>query len=169
MIRTGRAVKNSVEAQRTGQQVQCGRTLGAQRALVDWAARITLDMNDLAVTRIDELCASDCAISADAGADFVGNGEPCRQLRRFGALGSIRPITLSGKLAWQGPVAEKVAHCAGEAAAKRIRSVVRGCVGEFNLFGYAGHQMLGFTIPDSDVPQATGEHPQILRIEAQRM
>jgi hypothetical protein len=90
-------------------------------------------------------------------------------LRRFGALGGIRPITLSEQLAWQGPVAEKTAHYLGEAAAKPMRSLARGCIREVNPFGYPGHQMLGFPVPDSDVPPATGECPQILRIEAQRM
>jgi hypothetical protein len=113
-------------------------------------------MNDLAAMGIDDLCAPDCAISADAGTDLIGNDQPCRQLRRFSALGGIRSITLSGKLAWEGPVAEKAAHCVGEAAAKRMRSGVRGYIGEFNLFGYAGHQMLGFAVPDSDVPPVTG-------------
>jgi hypothetical protein len=94
MVRTGRVVENSVEPQRAGQQVEGGRTLGAQRALVDRAARITLDVNDLTATRID-------AVSADAGADLIGNERPCRQLRRFSALGGIRSITLSEKLAWQ--------------------------------------------------------------------
>jgi hypothetical protein len=78
MVRTGRAVENGVEPQRAGQQVERGRTLGAQRALVDWTARITLDVNDLTATRIDELCAPDCVISADAGSDPIGNEQPCR-------------------------------------------------------------------------------------------
>jgi hypothetical protein len=50
-----------------------------------------------------------------------------------------------------------------------MRSLVRGCIGEFNFFSYANHQMLGFTVPDSGMSPATGKRPQILRIEAQRM
>jgi hypothetical protein len=81
-------------------------------------------------------------------------------LRGFGAFGGIRSITLPGKLAWQGPVAKKAAHCADETAAKRMRRVVRGRIGELNSFGYAGHQMLGFSEPDNDVPPARCRLPK---------
>src|SRR5205807_81413 len=42
-----------------------GRALGAQRPLVDRRARIALDVDELAVARVDELAAADRAVRAD--------------------------------------------------------------------------------------------------------
>jgi hypothetical protein len=47
-------------------------SLRTQGALIDRAARVALNMNDLPVLGIDQLSAADRAIGADAGADGVG-------------------------------------------------------------------------------------------------
>jgi hypothetical protein len=48
-------------------ELEGGRALGAERAAVDWAVGVPLDVDDPAVADADDLTAADGAIGADAG------------------------------------------------------------------------------------------------------
>src|SRR5271157_6410062 len=55
------------QAVRVHRELECGRALGAERAAVDRAVRVPLDVDDLALSYADDLGTADRAVRADAG------------------------------------------------------------------------------------------------------
>ena len=102
-----RAIEHGADALGREQHAERAGALGAERALVDRAARIALDVDGLAVLRVDQLAAADRAIGADAGADAVGLLEPRSQRRRGRALRRLRHRVLPGELPRQAPVVDE--------------------------------------------------------------
>src|SRR5262249_35610802 len=103
------------------------RALRAQRALVDRGARIALDVDELAVARIDELAAADRPV----GADRLGDLQPCDPRARLAGVardrvraespvgGATHDRKLAQPLELAGSV--RVAHSGGRATHLRAR------------------------------------------------
>ena len=85
-------------------QLARGRALRAQRALVDRRARVALDVDQLAVARVDELAAADGAVRADGLRDLQA-GDPRAGLLGL-ARGGERPEAPVGGAADDGQLAQ---------------------------------------------------------------
>src|SRR5581483_11198137 len=85
------AVKDASDTVRVDGELEGVGPLGAESALVDRAARVALDVDDLAGLGVDELAAADGAIRAD-GLRHRGAAQP-RGLRQ-----RLAAVRLSGHL-----------------------------------------------------------------------
>ena len=92
-VGVGSPIEHGLHAVRVDGQEQRVRALGAERALVDRAARVALDVDELAGLGVDELAAADGAVGTEAVRDGRA-AQPRGLLRRPGAewlgLGSRR-------------------------------------------------------------------------------
>src|SRR4051812_22516545 len=117
MVGKGCAVQDLAEALGARHHAEGGAAARAQRALVDRAARVALDMDRLPVPGIDQLRAADRAIRADAGADRVRQLQPRAQGARHRALRRLRLRGLAGELARERPVPDETGNALAEGLA----------------------------------------------------
>ena len=102
-----RTIEHLGQPVRARQPAKRCRTFGAQGALVDRAARVAFNVDDVSILGINQLGAADRAIGADAGADRVRLFEPGPELPRRRALRRFAGRVAAGKLPRQGPVTDK--------------------------------------------------------------
>src|SRR3954464_13926299 len=112
----GPAISHLRQAAALLDELARGGALRAERALVDGRARVALDVDQLAVARVDDLAAADGAVRADRlGGLQAGDARP----RPLGlARGGPRPHPQVGQAPDAGRLAQPLPGVAGHPAAR---------------------------------------------------
>src|SRR4051812_27254144 len=98
MVGMGGAAFDGCEPGLRIEQAQRRGALRAERALIDWAARVALDLDGLAILCVDQLAAPDRAEGANAGPYCIGLFEPWPQRSRHRAFRRLGMMALAGGL-----------------------------------------------------------------------